>query len=114
MISSRRLHLCSKSEIKERLKHFLIMPGQLFIKQGMDLEEEITLSKYIALTPLDLALICNQPEVVKLLVEHGVNLNVKNNPAILKAVRYCGEERVRYLYQQGAKLNADCDMKCDT
>ncbi|GAS82536.1 ankyrin repeat domain-containing protein [Paenibacillus amylolyticus] len=76
-----------------------------FIKQGMDLEEEITLSKYIALTPLDLALICNLPEVVKLLVEHGVNLNVKNNPAILKAVRYCGEEMVRYLYQQGAKLN---------
>lgn len=52
----------------------------------MDLEEEITLSKYIALTPLDLALICNQPEVVKLLVEHGVNLNAKNNPSILKAV----------------------------
>ncbi|KAA8751509.1 ankyrin repeat domain-containing protein [Paenibacillus sp. UASWS1643] len=76
-----------------------------FIKQGMGLEEEITLSKYIALTPLDLALICNQLEVVKLLVEHGVNLNVKNNPAILKAVRYCGEEMVRYLYQQGAKLN---------
>ncbi|MGN7413498.1 ankyrin repeat domain-containing protein [Paenibacillus sp. SAF-068] len=76
-----------------------------FIKQGMDLEEEITLSKYIALTPLDIALICNQPEVVKLLVEHGVNLNVKNNSAILKAVRYCGAEMVRYLYQQGAKLN---------
>jgi ankyrin repeat protein len=76
-----------------------------FIKQGMDLEVEIILSKYIALTPLDLALICNQPEVVKLLVEHGVNLNVKNNPAILKAVRYCGEEIVRYLYQHGAKLN---------
>ncbi|KAA2298334.1 hypothetical protein FY526_27860, partial [Clostridioides difficile] len=49
------------------------------IGQGMDLEEEITLSKYIALTALDLALICNQPEVVKLLVEHGVNLNAKNN-----------------------------------
>lgn len=52
----------------------------------MDLEEEITLSKYIALTPLDLALICNQPEVVKLLVEHGVNLNAKNKPSILMAV----------------------------
>lgn len=76
-----------------------------FIKQGLGLEEEITLSKYIALTPLDLALICNQLEVVKLLFEHGVKLNVKNNPAILKAVRYCGEEMVRYLYQQGAKLN---------
>lgn len=64
-----------------------------FIKQGMDLEEKITISKYIALTSLDIALITNQQAVVKLLLEHGVNLNVKNNPAILKAVRYCGKIR---------------------
>ncbi|UPK41806.1 ankyrin repeat domain-containing protein [Paenibacillus pabuli] len=76
-----------------------------FIKQGMDLEEKITLSKYIALTSLDIALITNQQAVVKLLVEHGVNLNVKNNPAILKAVRYCGEDTVRYLHEHGAALN---------
>ncbi len=76
-----------------------------FIKQGMDLEKEISLSKYIALTPLDLVLITNQQAVVKLLVEHGVNLNVKNNPAILKAARYGGEEAIRYLHQKGAKLD---------
>ncbi|MDN4601937.1 ankyrin repeat domain-containing protein [Paenibacillus sp. F6_3S_P_1C] len=76
-----------------------------FIKQGMELEKEISLSKYIALTPLDIALITNQQAVVKLLVERGVNLNVKDNPAILKAARYCGEDTVRYLHQKGAKLN---------
>ncbi|WP_440109565.1 ankyrin repeat domain-containing protein [Paenibacillus sp. QZ-Y1] len=75
------------------------------ITESMDLEKEISLSKYIALTPLDLALITNQQAVVKLLVEHGAKLNVKDNPAILKAVRYGGEEIIRYLHQNGAKLN---------
>ncbi|MCM3171606.1 ankyrin repeat domain-containing protein [Paenibacillus sp. MER 99-2] len=76
-----------------------------FIEQGMDLEAEIVLSQYTAMTPIDLAIISNQPAVVRLLVSHGVNLNAKNNPAILKAVRSCGEEMVRYLYENGAKLN---------
>ncbi|MFE6075877.1 ankyrin repeat domain-containing protein [Paenibacillus sp. NPDC057886] len=76
-----------------------------FIRQGMDLEKEIKLSKYIALTPLDIALITNQQAVVKLLVEYGANLNVKDNPAILKAVRYGGEDSVRYLHEHGAQLN---------
>ncbi|MHA7579495.1 ankyrin repeat domain-containing protein [Paenibacillus vandeheii] len=82
-----------------------------FIKQGMELEKEISLSKYIALSPLDIALITNQQAVVKLLVERGVNLNVKDNPAILKAVRYGGEEIVRYLHQKGAKLKALSKVK---
>ncbi|MFS0855039.1 ankyrin repeat domain-containing protein [Paenibacillus taichungensis] len=82
-----------------------------FIKQGIDLEKEITLSKYIALTPLDIALITNQQAVVKLLVDNGVNLNVKDNPAILKAVRYGGEEIIRYLHQKGAKLNGLSKVK---
>ncbi|WP_413372229.1 ankyrin repeat domain-containing protein [Paenibacillus taichungensis] len=82
-----------------------------FIKQGMDLEKEITLSKYIALTPLDIALITNQQAVVKLLVDNGVNLNVKDNPAILKAVRYGGEEIIRYLHQKGAKLSGLSKVK---
>ncbi|QLG39834.1 ankyrin repeat domain-containing protein [Paenibacillus sp. E222] len=82
-----------------------------FIKHGMDLEKEITLSKYIALTPLDIALITNQLPVIKVLVERGVNLNVKDNPAILKAVRYGGEELIRYLHQKGAKLNSLSKVK---
>ncbi|MGC5773137.1 hypothetical protein [Paenibacillus pabuli] len=42
-------------------------PVEEFFKQGIELEKEISLSEYIALTPLDLALITNQQAVVKLL-----------------------------------------------
>ncbi len=73
------------------------------IAAGWDMEKEIVLSKHTALSPLDLALISGQAEVVKLLVEHGVNLNVPRNPAFLRAVRYCGAEMVRYLHAHGAK-----------
>lgn len=76
---------------------------QAEIQAGRDMEKEIVLSKHTALSPLDLALVSGQVEVVKLLVEHGVNLNVPGNPAFLRAVRYCGPELVRYLHANGAK-----------
>lgn len=60
---------------------------------------------------MDIALITNQQAVVKLLVDNGVNLNVKDNPAILKAVRYGGEEIISYLHQKGAKLNGLSKVK---
>ncbi|MVO98308.1 hypothetical protein [Paenibacillus lutrae] len=47
---------------------------QAAIEAGWDMEEGIRLSKYTTLSPLDLALISQQTDVVKLLVEHGVNL----------------------------------------
>ncbi|GKV57728.1 hypothetical protein NCCP2222_36750 [Sporosarcina sp. NCCP-2222] len=72
---------------------------------GWDIEEGIILSKHIILSPLDLALVSQRREVVKLLVEHGVNLNVQHNPAFLRAVRYCKEDIVRYIVAQGAKLD---------
>ncbi|NEW09864.1 hypothetical protein GK047_28590 [Paenibacillus sp. SYP-B3998] len=75
------------------------------IAAGWDIEEGIVLSKYTTLSPLDLALVSERLDVVKLLVEHGVNLNVKNNPAFLLAVRYCKEDVVRYVAAQGAKLD---------
>ncbi|WP_442604125.1 ankyrin repeat domain-containing protein [Paenibacillus sp. KN14-4R] len=75
------------------------------IAAGWDIEEGIVLSKYTTLSPLDLALVSERLDVVKLLVEHGVNLNVKNNPAFLLAVRYCKEDIVRYVAAQGAKLD---------
>ncbi len=52
---------------------------------------------------MDLALIAEQSGVVKLLVEHGADLNVKQNPAFLKAVRYCKPDIVRYIAAQGGK-----------
>ncbi|MFS0556333.1 ankyrin repeat domain-containing protein [Brevibacillus sp. 179-C9.3 HS] len=75
------------------------------IAAGWDIEEGIMLSKYTTISPLDLAIVSEKLEVIKLLVEHGVNLNVKNNPAFLLAVRYCKENIVRYVVAQGAKLD---------
>jgi ankyrin repeat protein len=75
------------------------------VAAGWNIEEGIVISKYTTLSPLDLALISERLDVVKLLVEHGVNLNVKNNPAFLRAVRYCKEDIVRYIAAHGAKLN---------
>ncbi|WP_342551578.1 ankyrin repeat domain-containing protein [Paenibacillus sp. FSL R7-0652] len=74
------------------------------LEHGMDLEEKIVLSRHTELSPLHLALICNQPKVVRLLVERGAALNAKENPAILYAVRYCGADVIRYLHEQGARL----------
>ncbi|MCQ6563465.1 ankyrin repeat domain-containing protein [Paenibacillus mendelii] len=71
---------------------------------GWDIEDGIVLSKHTTLSPLDLALISQRMDVVKLLVELGVNLNVKHNPAFLRAVRYCKEDIIRYIAAQGAKL----------
>lgn len=78
---------------------------QALITAGWDIEQGIVLNKRITLSPLDLALVSQKLEVVKLLVEHGANLNAKHNPAFLRAVRYCKEDIVRYIAGQGAKLD---------
>lgn len=72
---------------------------------GWDVEEELVLSRNTTISPLDLALFTSKNEVVKLLVEHGVNLNVPHNPAFLQAVRYGKPDIIRYLVAQGAKLD---------
>ncbi|MCM3337783.1 ankyrin repeat domain-containing protein [Paenibacillus sp. MER TA 81-3] len=76
------------------------------LANGWDIEQGIALSQYTTLSPLDIALLSEQMDVLKLLVEHGVHLNANNNPSFLTAVRYCGEEIVRYVAAHGAKLNA--------
>lgn len=75
------------------------------ITAGWDIEEGIVLSRYTTVSPLDLALISQRADVVKLLVEHSVNLNVHHNPAFLRAVRYGKEDIVRYIAAQGAQLD---------
>ncbi|WP_341303030.1 ankyrin repeat domain-containing protein [Lysinibacillus sp. FSL H8-0500] len=77
------------------------------LDNGWSIEGAIPLSKHTSLSPLDLALISQQFDVVKLLVAHNVNLNVEKNPAFLKAVRYCKERIVRYIVEHGAKLDGD-------
>ncbi|GBG07309.1 hypothetical protein PAT3040_01857 [Paenibacillus agaridevorans] len=78
---------------------------QAAIAAGWNIEEGIALSKHTTLSPLDLALVSQKFEVVKLLVEHGVNLNVHHNPAFLRAVRYGKEDVVRYLAAHGARMD---------
>lgn len=78
---------------------------QTAIGAGWCIEDGIVLSKYITLSPLDLALVSQQMKVVKLLVEHGVNLNVHHNPAFLRAVRYCKEDVIRYIVAHGAEMD---------
>lgn len=78
---------------------------QIAKDRGWNIEENIILSKHTSLSPLNLALILQRFEVVKLLVEANVNLNVEKNPAFLIAVRYCKEKMICYLVEQGAKLD---------
>lgn len=78
---------------------------QTAISAGWNIEDGIVLSKHITLSPLDLALVTQRMDVVKLLVEHGANLNVDHNPAFLQAVRYCKEDIIRYIAAQGAKMD---------
>jgi len=77
---------------------------QSFI-QGWDIEEPLVLSEYITMTPLDMAIRLEKDKVVYWLVEHGANLNTKDNPAFLLAVRYGEEPLIRYLYEHGAQIN---------
>ncbi len=78
---------------------------QAALEAGWDIEEEIVLSKRTKLSPLDLALTCQKFDVIKLLVEQGVNLNIPKNPAFLKAVRYCKENIIRYIVEHGARMD---------
>lgn len=52
------------------------------------------------------ALTSNSFESVKLLVEQGADLNDKENPSFLEAVRYCDEKIIRYLVDNGADIHA--------
>ncbi|MCR8844474.1 ankyrin repeat domain-containing protein [Paenibacillus sp. SC116] len=95
-------------ELPEMAEHICkgnIPELQAAISAGWDIEEGIELSEYTTLSPLDLALISERLNVVKLLVEHGVNLSVDLNPAFLRAVRYCSQDIIRYVVEQGAKLD---------
>lgn len=81
------------------------------IKEGLALEEPLVLSRYISMTPLDIALTLNKPDMVRLLVEHGAELNAKDRPAMLQAARFCGEDVIRYLHEKGAKLQGRSKVK---
>ena len=81
--------------------------------KGWDIEKNISIGKYTDLSPLDCALIIEAFESVKWLVEHGVNLNKKDNPSFLTAVRYCDEKIIQYIVSNGAKVNLTNNVKSD-
>ena len=71
-----------------------------------NINNNIQLSKHISLTPLDVALIMENEISVKWLTEHGADLNNKEYPAFLAAVRYCNADIARYVAEKGADINA--------
>ena len=78
-----------------------------------DINKNISISNYTDLSPLDCALIMEAFESVKWLVEHGANLNAKDRPSFLTAVRYCDEKIIQYLVSHGAKVNLTNNVKSD-
>ena len=83
------------------------------LAKAWDINKNISISKYTDLSPLDCALIMEAFESVKWLVEHGVNLNAKDRPSFLTAVRYCYEKIIQYLVSHGAKVNLTNNVKSD-
>ena len=83
------------------------------LAKGWDIDKIISISEYIDLSPLDCELIQGCFKSVKWLVEHGVNLNMKDNPSFLTAVRYCDEKIIQYLVSHGAKVNVTNNVKSE-
>lgn len=82
------------------------MPAlQKLLAEGWDIQAPLQLGKYTNLLPLEIALIMDRLNVVKLLIEYGAELNQEKKPAFLLAVRYGSEETVRYVHQQGARVD---------
>ena len=83
------------------------------LAKGWDIDKIISISEYTDLSPLDCTLIQGCFKSVKWLVEHGVNLNKKDNPSFLTAVRYCDEKIIQYIVSHGAKVNVTNNVKSD-
>ena len=75
------------------------------LKAGWDIDEPIQIGKYGEYTPLQLALVMECLPSVQWLVEHGVNLNDKENPSFLLAVRYENKELIDYVVAHGANIH---------
>ena len=103
----------SISEILNDILTENILKLEEHLLKGWDIEKNISIDKYIDLSPLDCALIIEAFESVKWLVEHRVNLNKKDNPSFLTAVRYCDEKIIQYLVSHGAKVNVINNVKSE-
>ena len=76
------------------------------LNSGWDIDETIQIGKYSEYSPLQLALVMNCVPSVQWLVEHGADLNDKENPSFLLAVRYGNQEIIDYVVAHGANIHA--------
>ena len=76
------------------------------LNSGWDIDEPVQIGKYSEYSPLQLALVMNCVPSVQWLVEHGADLNDKENPSFLLAVRYGNQEIIDYVVAHGANIHA--------
>lgn len=76
------------------------------LNSGWDIDEPIQIGKYSKYSPLQLALVMNCVPSVQWLVEHGADLNDKENTSFLLAVRYGNQEIIDYVVAHGANIHA--------
>lgn len=77
----------------------------LFSK-GLDVNAVFKITEHIEEPPVILALCENKKKVINWLLSKNVNLNDKDNPAILMACSNCDAEIVKLLIERGANVNA--------
>ena len=83
------------------------------LADGWDIHKPIQLGKHSEYSPLELALVMNCLPSVQWLVEHEANLNEKENPSFLLAVRYGNKELIDYIVAKGANIHALNRVKVD-
>jgi len=79
---------------------------EIELVNGWDIHKLIQIGKYGEYSPLQLALVMECLPSVQWLVEHGADLNDKENPSFLLAVRYGNNELIDYIVAQGANIHA--------
>ncbi|MCD8433549.1 ankyrin repeat domain-containing protein [Tenacibaculum finnmarkense genomovar ulcerans] len=73
---------------------------------GLDLNSIFNITEYIDELPITLALCENKRKVINWLVSKKINLNDKENPAILMASANSDTETIKLLIEKGANVNA--------
>ena len=76
------------------------------IDSGLDINAIFNITEYIDELPITLALCENKKKVINWLISKNVNLNNKDNPAILMASANCDSETIKFLIEKGANVNA--------
>lgn len=84
---------------------------EIALDQSLGNKESITSRSTDGFTPLHLAAFFNQPVIVKILLDHGADVNsIAENPSCVQALHSaaaCGStEIVKILLQNGADINA--------